>query len=172
MTRAESGSPADELANRPGKETFLGDYDSGEEDGGGGLEMPKFRLMSGYMQKKGSVNKAWKRRFFVFDRQTKELSYYRHEDRKARQGAMKVRSVVNVDDRPRKRSNRIDFKGVKRSGYPLIACSALAPAHVMPGPLQGRQEGGGDVLQHGVAATEAAVSQHASPARPASLCED
>jgi hypothetical protein len=65
--------------------------------------------MEGFMKKKGHNYKNWKRRYMLFNAQTREMSYYDKEVMTKLKGRFKVNAVFNIPDRLNARPFRIDF---------------------------------------------------------------
>lgn len=66
-------------------------------------------VLQGFLEKKGFRHKNWRKRWCVFDPRTRTLRYFTDESCDVLKGALTVGSVVDVPDRPRKRSHRFNL---------------------------------------------------------------
>jgi hypothetical protein len=69
-------------------------------------------MMEGYLTKQGSVVKNWRKRYFVFDPETRKLDYYKTHQKKKKKGSMVVDKLfILPEDRAEKKPHRLDFIG-------------------------------------------------------------
>ena len=66
-------------------------------------------VLQGFLEKKGFRHKNWRKRWCVFDPRTRTLRYFTDESCDVLKGALTVGSVVDVPNRPRKRSHRFNL---------------------------------------------------------------